>query len=322
MLIATSPAMQAVLADAHAFSPSKNPIVLVGATGTGKGMVARYIHDISAGAGAPFVVVNGPELGDGLIRDTLFGHEPGAFTGAVGSRKGLVAVAAKGTLFIDELGDMPRRVQAYFLRLIQDRRWMSAGSSMEQVMTCRVIVALQEHPALLMAEKRMMADLRFRFGDLVIQVPRLAEHAEDIPELASHFFSELRQLHDPESDRPPLTFSPETLAALVAFDWPGNIRELEKVAEHGYLRGRARRASRVAPADLPSRLTLEPIKLTPTQRQIVVRWYFPADAAPRITRGALADALGVSPGTVDNDRAALRDQSGDPEGPSGAAASA
>jgi len=322
MLIATSPAMQAVLADAQAFSPSKNSIVLVGATGTGKGMVARYIHDISAGAGAPFVVVNGPELGDGLIRDTLFGHEPGAFTGAVGSRKGLVAVAAKGTLFIDELGDMPRRVQAYFLRLIQDRRWMSAGSSMEQVMTCRVIVALQEHPALLMAEKRMMADLRFRFGDLVIQVPRLAEHAEDIPELASHFFSELRQLHDPESDRLPLTFSPETLAALVAFDWPGNIRELEKVAEHGYLRARARRASCVAPTDLPGRLTEHPIRLTPTQRQIVVRWYFPAGAAPRITRGALADALGVSPGTVDNDRAALRDQPGHPEGPSGSAASA
>jgi DNA-binding NtrC family response regulator len=235
------------LLDLMARAAQSNSTVLVtGESGTGKELVARTIHDLS-GRNGQFVPINCSAIPADLIESELFGHTGQAFTGARQARSGLFETADHGTIFLDEIGDLPLIVQPKLLRALQEGAIRRVGANNEQSINVRVVAATNRDLEEDVSEGRFREDLFWRLNVIHIQVPALREHAVDIPLLVDHFLNKACEL----SGRPPLDISPEILAILTAYSWPGNVRELENAIERAVALAPG---AELTPDDLPQRI--------------------------------------------------------------------
>jgi two-component system, NtrC family, response regulator PilR len=228
-IVGKSPKMQQVFGLISQAAPSRSTILVVGESGTGKELVAKAIHATSPRADKAFVVVNSGSLPPDLLESNLFGHMKGAFTGAVYSKKGLFELADKGTLFFDEIGNIPLETQAKLLRVMQEREFMRVGGLEVLRVDVRIVAATNIDLRRAVEEGRFREDLYYRLNVIAIQLPSLRQRKEDIPALVNHFVLKYAQ----ENDKPVAGVSPEALQALMDYDWPGNVRELENVIERG-----------------------------------------------------------------------------------------
>ncbi len=223
-LFGRAPAMRAMYQMIDRVAPTDATVLLLGETGTGKGVLARHIHALSQRAARPFVTVNCAVIAPTLIESELFGHTRGAFTGADTARAGHIEAAGTGTLFLDEVGDLPREAQGKLLRLLEEQEYVRVGDVEPRRADARVIAATHRD---LKTAAQFREDLYFRLNVVTLTLPPLRERREDITELAETMLPELAAQHR----RRPVALSSAARAALVEYDWPGNLRELVNVLE-------------------------------------------------------------------------------------------
>jgi DNA-binding NtrC family response regulator len=234
----------------HVFSmiqqvaPSSAPVLITGESGTGKERVAAAIHRLSSRASGPFVAVNCAALPENLIESELFGHERGAFTGALGRRAGCFEHAHQGTLFLDEIADMPVAMQAKLLRVLEDSRVRRLGGKIEISVDVRVLAATNKSMQEALEKKILRDDLYYRLNVFHIDLPPLRHRKEDIPALIQALIRDLNQRHDCRVAE----VHPEVSARLMGHTWPGNIRELRNVLERAVI---VAREGTLMPAHLP-----------------------------------------------------------------------
>jgi len=226
-LVGHSPAMERLRELIARVAPTEGWVLVSGENGTGKEMVARAIHRASPRASGPFVDVNCAAIPETLIESELFGHERGAFTGALSLRKGKFEQASGGTLFLDEVGDMALATQAKLLRVLQERAVVRVGGSRSLPLDVRVVAASNRNLPEMIAARLFREDLYYRLNVVEVPVPPLRERREDIPELVDHFVRLLCR----ESGHRPKEFSGKVLARLSDHSWPGNVRELKNLVE-------------------------------------------------------------------------------------------
>jgi DNA-binding NtrC family response regulator len=226
-VVAASAAMRSVLAEAERVAALASTVLLLGETGVGKGLVARLLHRTSPRRSLPFVHADCASLAPSVLESELFGHERGAFTGALARRIGRLERAGEGTLFLDEIGELEAPLQARLLRVLQDREFERLGSSEPQRFGARVVAATQRDLAMDVRAGRFRADLFYRLDVIRIAIPPLRERREDIEPICAAFLARLAAGH---GTRPPQLSAP-ALAALAQHGWPGNVRELENVLE-------------------------------------------------------------------------------------------
>ena len=241
-MVTRSPAMEALLAQAKRVAFSDAAVCIVGASGTGKELLARAIHRASRRAEAPFVAVNCGAIPEGLLESELFGHKKGAFTGAVLDRRGLFQAAEGGTLFLDEIGDMPLPLQVKLLRALEERVVRPVGANEAISVNVRIVSATHRKLEDRIAAGEFREDLFYRLNVVKLAIPALAERREDVPLLAGHFLQTFAQRYG----RPRLALSPEATDILVTARWPGNVRQLLNVVEQAV----ALSATDVIPASL------------------------------------------------------------------------
>ena len=230
-IVGTSPALRAVLANIAKVAPTDCTVIITGETGTGKELVARAIHKHSARSGRPFVSVNCAAIPPALIASELFGHERGAFTGAVGRREGRFEQATGGTLFLDEVGELPAEIQLALLRVLQEREFERVGSGRPIRADVRVIAATNRDLVAAVAEKTFRADLFYRLNVFPLEVPALRDRRKDIPLLVEYFTHRYATRAGKRITRIPTA----TLEAFQDYDWPGNIRELQNLIERAVI---------------------------------------------------------------------------------------
>jgi len=222
-IVGTSQKMSAVMEAAQRAANSDASVLLLGESGTGKELFARSIHQWSPRRAMPFVVINCVALTDTLLENELFGHEKGAFTGADRLQKGKVEMADGGTVFLDEIGDMPLALQAKLLRVLQDHEFTRVGGTRLVKVNIRVITATNKDLKQAIKAGQFREDLYFRLNVVGLTLPPLRERPEDIPALADFFLTRHRQ----EAKRPAMSLSDEAITVMTRYAWPGNIRELE-----------------------------------------------------------------------------------------------
>jgi two-component system response regulator PilR (NtrC family) len=226
-IIGRSPAMRRVFDLIIQAAPSRSTILIQGESGTGKELVASAIHRHSARKDRAFVTVNSGNLPPDLLESTLFGHVKGAFTGAVYPKKGLFDLADKGSIFLDEIGNIPLETQAKLLRVMQEREFMRLGGMEVIKVDVRIIAATNVDLKKMMEEGRFREDLYYRLHVINVQLPPLRDRKDDIPLLVLHFLEKYGE----ENRKGSLELTPEALDMLMGYDWPGNVRELENVIE-------------------------------------------------------------------------------------------
>jgi DNA-binding NtrC family response regulator len=223
-LVGRSPLFVEAVRQLPCIAKDRAAVLIEGETGTGKELAARALHYLGPRAGFPFTAVNCGALPDTLLEDELFGHERGAFTDARGRREGLIAQAEKGTLFLDEIDSLTRKAQVSLLRVLQEGRYRPVGSSEERCADVRVVAATNAALEKLVQTGAFRADLYYRLCVFHIHLPSLRQRPEDVPLLAVHFLEK-----HAADDEPAAVLSPDALAVLMAYDWPGNVREVENV---------------------------------------------------------------------------------------------
>ena len=230
-IVGRSRALRSVLREIRMVAPTDSTVLIYGETGTGKELVARAIHEFSSRRKNAFVKLNCAAIPTGLLESELFGHERGAFTGALGQRIGRFEVANHGTAFLDEIGEIPLELQPKLLRVLQEREFERLGSSRTLRTDARLIAATNCNLAAMVEEQRFRSDLFYRLNVFPVRVPPLRERREDIPLLVWHFARQFagRMKREYES------ISPETMKALCEYDWPGNIRELQNLIERAVI---------------------------------------------------------------------------------------
>ena len=226
-MVGSGPAMQGLFEVIRRAAPSEGRVLLTGENGSGKELVARALHEQSRRRSGPFVKLNCAAVPAELIESELFGHERGAFTGAVAARRGKFELADGGTLLLDEVGDMPAAMQAKVLRVLQEGEFERVGGHQTLRSDVRVIAATNKDLAAEVEKGRFREDLYYRLNVVPVHVPALREHKEDLPELSSRFLGEACE----RNGRRPMQLSREALLALYAHDWPGNVRELRNQLE-------------------------------------------------------------------------------------------
>lgn len=219
--------MQEILAAVERVAPTRTTVLLCGESGVGKDLIARAIHHHSPRAAQPFVKINCTAIPENLMESELFGYEKGAFTGASSNKPGKFELADQGTVFLDEIGDVPPQVQVKLLRILQEREFERLGSNKTRQIDVRVVAATNVDLRRAIEEGNFREDLYYRLNVFPITIPPLRERREDIAFLAEHFLDRFAK----QQNRPPLTLSPGAQQKLVAYDWPGNVRELENVIE-------------------------------------------------------------------------------------------
>jgi len=259
-LVGRSARMRALQGRVESLRHNESNVLIQGESGTGKELVARAIHAASPRRGGPFVPVDCGALPESIIESELFGHERGAFTGAVGA-PGLFRAAQRGTLFLDEVGEIPLHVQAKLLRALQQREVRPVGGSEALPVDIRVIAATNRDLAAMVEEGRFRLDLYYRLNVVRVDVPPLRERMEDVPLLAGHFLAKHGR-----SRQGPIGLDPEAVEKLLAYPWPGNVRELENAIESALALGRGptlrpgdfsfEAAARTEPAPPPEGLAL------------------------------------------------------------------
>ncbi|MEW6660783.1 MAG: sigma-54 dependent transcriptional regulator [Bacillota bacterium] len=227
-IVGESPKMGCVLEIARKVAPSGSPVLIEGESGTGKELIARALHDWSPRVQQPFVVVNAGALSGHLLESELFGHEKGAFTGAVAQKKGLVEMAHRGTLFLDEIGEMDPGLQVKLLRFLETGEFRRVGDNRLRQVEVRIVAATNRKLEAEVKEGRFREDLYYRLNVIRILVPPLRERKEDIPLLAQYFLAGSAAGRGKR-------LSPDAMGALEAYDFPGNVRELANLVERGCL---------------------------------------------------------------------------------------
>ncbi|MES9995628.1 sigma 54-interacting transcriptional regulator [Desulfovibrio aminophilus] len=225
-IIGQSPVMQDVERLMERVAPTRATVLLLGESGTGKTLIARIIHDLSGRKNQPFVKVNCAAIPENLLEAELFGHEKGAFSGAVGIRAGRFEEANRGSIFLDEVGELPLGIQAKLLRVIQEREFERLGSNQTRTVDVRILTATNRHLEELVEQGRFREDLYYRLNVFPIRVPSLRERKEDLELLINHFLRKVAKEYGRK-----LNFTAEALGALKTYDWPGNVRELENMVE-------------------------------------------------------------------------------------------
>ncbi|MGH9503378.1 MAG: sigma 54-interacting transcriptional regulator [Terriglobales bacterium] len=230
-IVGESPALKRVLSQARTVAPSDATVLILGDTGTGKELIARAIHRMSNRKERIFVKLNCAAIPTGLLESELFGHEKGAFTGAISQKVGRLELADKGSLFLDEVGDIPLELQPKLLRVLQDQEFERLGSTRTIKVDIRMIAATNRDLARVVAEKEFRSDLYYRLNVFPIKMPSLSERKADIPALVRHFVQKFSRKMNKQIDSIPST----TMNALVNWEWPGNVRELENLMERSVI---------------------------------------------------------------------------------------
>jgi formate hydrogenlyase transcriptional activator len=230
-IIGNSPSLRRVLKLVERVAPTDSTVLIYGETGTGKELIARAIHDLSPRRSKPFVKLNCAALPTGLLESELFGHEKGAFTGAIAQRVGRFEVADSGTIFLDEIGEIPLELQTKLLRVLQEREFERLGSSKTLRTDARLIAATNRNLQAMVAEQKFRSDLFFRINVFPVYVPSLRERDADIPMLVRHFTQQFSRRMNKVID----TIPSATMDALRRYQWPGNIRELQNMIERAVI---------------------------------------------------------------------------------------
>ena len=229
--VGTSPALRRVLSMLDAVAQVSSTALIVGETGTGKELIARAIHERSPEGHGPFQVVDCTTFAEGTVESELFGHVRGAFTGAVADKQGLIELGSGGTIFLDEIGDLPLPLQAKLLRVLEEGEMRAVGSTQQKKVTARFIAATNQDLAEKVKRNEFRKDLFFRLNVMVIRVPSLRERKEDIPQLARHFIARYAKEFGKQVD----DLHPDAVTDLIAYAWPGNVRELRNVIERAVM---------------------------------------------------------------------------------------
>jgi formate hydrogenlyase transcriptional activator len=230
-IVGNSHALRSVLEEVETVAPTDSTVLIYGETGTGKELIARAIHNLSSRKSNAFVKLNCAAIPTGLLESELFGHEKGAFTGAIAQRVGRFELAHRGTVFLDEVGEIPLELQPKLLRVLQEREFERLGSTRTLRTDARLIAATNRDLAAMVEEQKFRSDLYYRLNVFPVRVPALRERREDIPLLVRHFVQQFSR----RINRGIETISSETMNTLVRYDWPGNIRELQNVIERAVI---------------------------------------------------------------------------------------
>ncbi len=230
-LIGSSPALEAVLEQVRRVAPTGSTVLIQGETGTGKELIARAIHNMSSRCGRPFVRLNCAAIPLDLLESELFGHEKGAFTGAIAQKLGRFEIADQGTLFLDEVGDIPAALQPKLLRVLQEQEFERLGSSRTHHVDVRLVAATNRDLADMTKRGEFRSDLYYRLNVFPIHLPSLRARREDIPALVKHFV----EVSSRRTGRHIEQIPDETMDALSAYPWPGNIRELQNLVERAVI---------------------------------------------------------------------------------------
>jgi Nif-specific regulatory protein len=244
-IVGESRALRQVISDALKVANAKTSTLIVGESGTGKELLARLIHRAGSRRNAPLVVLNCAAVPESLLEDELFGHEKGAFTGAVSRAIGKFELADGGTIFLDEIGEMNPTMQSKLLRILQEGVFYRLGGNESVPVDIRVIAATNRNIEQEVADGRFREDLYYRLNVVQLRMPPLRERKEDIPLLAEHFLGLFKQ----ERGHPHLRLSKEAMDCMLGYDWPGNIREMKNAIERAVVMGNA---AEIQPADLPA----------------------------------------------------------------------
>jgi formate hydrogenlyase transcriptional activator len=231
-IVGNSPALESALAEVQRVAPTDSTVLVLGETGTGKELIAHAIHNLSARCGRPFVKLNCAAIPFDLLESELFGHEKGAFTGAVAQKIGRFEMADTGTLFLDEIGDLPLALQPKLLRVLQEQEFERLGSGRTHHINVRLVAATHHDLTQMVARHEFRSDLYYRLNVFPVVVPPLRERREDIPKLVLHFVDVFSRRMNKRIEQIPQT----TMNAFTEYDWPGNVRELQNLVERAVIR--------------------------------------------------------------------------------------
>jgi formate hydrogenlyase transcriptional activator len=268
-IVGDSPALKRVLSQVETVAPTDSSVLVLGETGTGKEVIARAIHDLSPRRERTFVKVNCAAIPTGLLESELFGHEKGAFTGAIAQKVGRFELAHRGTLFLDEVGDIPLELQPKLLRVLQEKEFERLGGTRTLHVDVRVVAATNRDLTQMVEDRLFRSDLYYRLNVFPIVVPPLRERAEDIPLLVRYF----AQKHARRMDRHIETIPVEEMEALTHYQWPGNVRELENLIERAVILSRGPALHVPLPEDRLSgeALAASPVTLEAAEREHILR---------------------------------------------------
>jgi len=230
-IVGRSAALRRVLQQVEVVAPTDSGVLIQGETGTGKELIAQAVHNRSGRRDRPFIKVNCAAIPSGLLESELFGHEKGAFTGAIARKPGRFELADKGTLFLDEVGDIPLELQAKLLRVLQEHEFERLGSTRTQQVDVRVVAATHRDLKQMVAEGTFRSDLYYRLHVFPLTVPALRDRREDVPTIVRHFVDKYSR----RMNRHIETISPHTMEVLKDYAWPGNVRELQNFIERAVI---------------------------------------------------------------------------------------
>ena len=230
-IIGNSPALESVLEQVEQVAPTDSTVLIQGETGTGKELIARAVHNLSARCGRPFIKLNCAAIPFDLLESELFGHERGAFTGAIAQKVGRFELADKGTLFLDEVGDIPPGLQPKLLRVLQEQEFERLGSTRTHQVDVRLVAATNRNLLHMVKRNEFRSDLYYRLNVFPVSLPPLRERRDDIPALVEHFVEIYARRMGKQIEHIPA----ETMSALASYEWPGNIRELQNSIERSVI---------------------------------------------------------------------------------------
>jgi len=230
-IIGSSPALESVLEQVERVAPTDSTVLIQGETGTGKELIARAVHNLSARCGRPFIKLNCAAIPFDLLESELFGHERGAFTGAIAQKIGRFELADKGTLFLDEVGDIPPGLQPKLLRVLQEQEFERLGSTRTHQVDVRLVAATNRNLVDMVKRNEFRSDLYYRLNVFPVPLPPLRARREDIPALVEHFVEIYARRMSKQIDH----ISPQTMSELTSYEWPGNIRELQNFIERSVI---------------------------------------------------------------------------------------
>jgi len=268
-IIGNSPALEFVLAEVECVATTDSTVLVLGETGTGKELIARAIHNLSTRCGRPFIKLNCAAIPFDLLESELFGHEKGAFTGAIAQKIGRFEMAHSGTLFLDEIGDLPLALQPKLLRVLQEQEFERLGSGRTHRIDVRLVAATHRDLNEMVARNEFRSDLYYRLNVFPILLPPLRERLQDIPMLVTHFVKTFSHRMGKQIRQIP----PETLEAFSLYSWPGNVRELQNLIERAVIRSNDGVLPNPLPAVDNNQVTLSPKQgtLTDSTRAVILQ---------------------------------------------------